>query len=125
MESGVYMNNEQRAQVLLRTYGFDFDRIPKEEIRALIEKEITHYQEGSSEYIRVLCGYLYCIGDQIDIDRIEKAKYNIHMDVDCMIDIEWIDSLKNGGIEGEYVRSRKDIIASFIAYYEDFEANDE
>jgi hypothetical protein len=125
MESGVYMNNEQRAQVLLRTYGFDFDRIPKEEIRALIEKEITHYQEGSSEYIRVLCGYLYCIGDQSDIDLIEKAKYNIHMDVDCMIDIEWIDSLKNGGIEGEYVRSRKDIIASFIAYYEDFEANDE
>ena len=125
MESGVYMNNEQRAQVLLRTYGFDFDRIPKEEIRALIEKEITHYQEGSSEYIRVLCGYLYCIGDQSDIDLIEKAKYNIHMDVDCMIDIEWIDSLKNGGIEGEYVRSRNDIIASFIAYYEDFEANDE
>ena len=125
MESGVYMNNEQRAQVLLRTYGFDFDRIPKEEIRALIEKEITHYQEGSSEYIRVLCGYLYCIGDQSDIDLIEKAKYNIHMDVDCMIDIEWIDSLKNGGIEGEYVRSRNDIIAYFIAYYEDFEENDE
>ena len=38
---------------------------------------------------------------------LKKPKYNIHMDVDCMIDIEWIDSLKNGGIEGEYVRSRR------------------
>ena len=26
------MNNEQRAEALLRKYGFDFPRIPKEEI---------------------------------------------------------------------------------------------
>lgn len=55
----------------------------------------------------------------------EKAKYNIHMDAGCMIDVEWIDSLKNGGMEEENVRSSEDIIGSFIAYHEDFEANDE
>lgn len=119
------MTNDQRAEALIQKYGFDFDNIPKEEIRTLIEKEVSHFQEGSLEYIRLLCGYLYCIGDESDVKLLEKVKYNIHMDVECMIDIEWIDSLKNGGMEGEYVRSRKDIIASFIAYYEDFEANDE
>lgn len=118
------MTNDQRTEALIQKYGFDFDRIPKDEIRSLIEKEISDFQEGSLEYIRVLCGYLYCIGDESDVDLMEKAKYNLHMDVGCMIDIEWIDSLKNGGMEEENVRSREDIIASFIGYYEDFEAEE-
>ena len=46
------------------------------------------------------------------------------MDVGCMIDQEWIDSLKNGGIEDEYVRTRDEIIKSFIFYYKDFKAED-
>ncbi|MDE7364461.1 MAG: hypothetical protein K2N27_06200, partial [Ruminococcus sp.] len=82
---------------------------------------------SSSEYIRLLCGYLYCIGDKSDIDLIKKAKYNMSMDVGCMIDIEWIESLKNGGIEDteHYVRQRNEIIADFMEYYSDFQADDE
>lgn len=80
------MNNEQRAEALIKRFRFDFDLIPKEEISNLIEKEIVDFQEGSSEYIRVLCGYLYCIGDRFDADLLEKAKYQINMDVGCMID---------------------------------------
>lgn len=118
------MTNEQRTEALIQKYGFDFKKISKEEIRLLIETEITHFQEGSSEYLRLLCGYLYCIGDISDVSLIEKAKYNINMDVGCMIDREWIDSLKNGGIEDEYVRTRDEIIKSFIFYYKDFKAED-
>ena len=118
------MTNEQRTESLIQKYGFDFKKISKEEIRLLIEKEITHFQEGSIEYLRLLCGYLYCIGDISDVSLIEKAKYNINMDVGCMIDQELIDSLKNGGIEDEYVRTRDEIIKSFIFYYKDFKAED-
>ena len=45
------------------------------------------------------------------------------MDVGCMIDGEWVDSLK--GIENEYARTREEIIESFTAYYKNFEADDE
>lgn len=44
----------------------------------LIQKEIENYQEGSSEYIRVLCGYLYCIGNASDAELIKRAKYGIN-----------------------------------------------
>ena len=113
------MTNEQRAEAIIKKYGFNFSEIPKKEVRKLIEKEILDFQEGSSEYIRVLCGYLYCIGDFSDVPLIEKAKYSVNMDVGCMIDEEWIDSLK--GIENEYTRPREEIMESFIAYYQDFE----
>lgn len=118
------MTNEQRAEALIQKYGFDFKKISKEEIRLLIKTEIIHFQEGSSEYLRLLCGYLYCIGDISDVSLIERAKYDLNMDVGCMIDQEWIDSLKNGGIEDEYVRTRDEIIKSFIFYYKDFKAED-
>lgn len=114
------MENEERARLLIETYGFDFGRIPKHEITALIEKEIQDFQDGSSEYIRLLCGYLYCIGDKNDVPLIEKAKYKINFDVGCMIDSEWIDSLNNGGIEEEWVRPREEIIEDFVSYYERF-----
>lgn len=117
------MTNEQRAELIIKKYEFNFSEIPKEEVRELIEKEISYFQEGSSEYIRVLCGYLYCIGNFSDIPLMEKAKYSINMDVGCMIDKEWIDSLK--GIENEYIRPREEIIESFIAYYKNFEADDD
>lgn len=119
------MTNEQRAEALIQKYGFDFASISKDEIRELIELEIEDFQEGSSEYIRLLCGYLYCIGDVTDIPLLERAKYGINMDVGCMVDREWIESLKNGGIEEKFVNSREIIIQNFIAYYKDFEADDE
>ena len=119
------MTNEQRAEILIKRLGFHFESISKDEIRGLIEKEITNYQPGSSEYIRLLCGYLYCLGDVTDVPLLEKAKYGINMDVGCMVDGEWIESLKNGGIEAKYVSSREKIIQGFISYYENFEADEE
>ena len=117
------MTNEERAEKLIKKYGFVFDSIPKNEIRNLIKQEIENFQEGSSEYIRLLCGYLFCIGDITDIPLLEKAKYSINMDVGCMVDGEWIDSLKNGGIKTEFVNSRENIIEYFISYYKNFEKN--
>ena len=57
------MTNGQRAMEVIKKYGFDFNHIPKQEIIDLIQKEIADYEPGSSEYIRLLCGYLYCLGD--------------------------------------------------------------
>lgn len=54
------MTNEQRAEQVIKKYGFYFNDIPKHEIVDLLQKEIANYQPGSSEYIRLLCGYLYC-----------------------------------------------------------------
>lgn len=117
------MTNEQRAEKVIQKYGFDFNNIFKSEIISLIENEIVNYQSGSSEYIRLLCGYLYCLGDETDVALIEKAKYKINMDVGCMIDIEWIESLK--GVKSEYIRPRNEIIDDFISYYKNFKADDE
>ena len=41
-----------------------------------------------------------------------------------MVDWEWIESLKNGGVEEEFINPRETIIQNFIAYYHDFEADD-
>ncbi len=119
------MTNGQRAREVINKYGFDFDNIPKQEIIDLIQKEIVSYQPGSSEYIRLLCGYLYCLGNISDVSLLEKAKYSINMDVGCMIDREWIDSLKNGGIETKFTGTRQDIIDSFVSYYKVFQPEDE
>ncbi len=119
------MTNEKRAEALIKRFGFDFHTIPKSEIRNLIEQEIEHFQEGSSEYIRLLCGYLFCLGDCSDVTLLERAKHEISFDVGCMIDQEWIDSLKNGGVEDEYVHPRETIIKNFVSYYEKFKADEE
>ena len=42
-----------------------------------------------------------------------------------MIDGEWIESLKNGGIETQYTNSRQAIVEDFISYYKEFEPEDE
>lgn len=118
------MTNEQRAEKIIETYGFELETIPKEEIIALIEAEVDDFQEGSSEYIRLLCGYLFCIGDTSDIPLIKRAKYGINMDVGCMIDWEWIESLENGGQETDNVRSKEVLIEDFKRYYRNFEADD-
>ena len=107
--------NEQRAEELIKKYGFDIDSLPRDEIKSLLNKEIENYNSGSSEYLRVLCGYLFCIGDPEDIELIAKAKYNINFDVGCMIDSEWLDSLK--GIQNDSIRSRTELIDDFEKYY--------
>ena len=47
------------------------------------------------------------------------------MDVGCMIDGEWIESLKNGGGKTQNTNSRQEIIDGFISYYQDFQPEDE
>ena len=119
------MTNDQRAEQIIKEYGFHFKDIPKQEIINLIQMEIANYQPDSSEYIRLLCGYLYCLGDISDVPLLEKAKYSINMDVGCMIDGEGIDSLKNGGIETQCTGSRQEIINNFVSYYNNFQPEDE
>lgn len=119
------LSNEQMAEMLIKRLGFDFDTINKNEVKELLESEINNFHEGSSEYIRSLCGYLFCLGDASDAELIEKAKYGINMDVGCMIDYEWIESLKNGGVQSEYVRSRSELIEDFVSYYSNFEADED
>ena len=117
------MSNEKRAELLIQRFGFDFDSIPKSEIQNLLEQEIENFQEGSSEYIRLLCGYLFCLGDIADVPLLERAKHEINFDVGCMIDQEWIDSLKNGGAGNEFVNPRRAIIHNFVSCYENFTAD--
>ena len=114
------MDNEERAERLIQELGFDFDSIPKSFIISLLEREVADFQEGSSEYIRLLCGYLYCLGDKSDSELIRRAKYNISFDVGCMIDEEWIKSLENGGVAEENVRDRLAVIDDFVNYYQNY-----
>lgn len=48
---------------------------------------------------------------------LEKAKYGINFDVGCMIDQEWIDSLKNAGVGDAFVNSKEVLIEKFVSYY--------
>ena len=114
------MDNEERAERLIQELGFDFDSIPKSFIISLLEREVADFQEGSSEYIRLLCGYLYCLGDKSDSELIRRAKYNISFDVGCMIDEGWIKSLENGGVAEENVRDRLAVIDDFVNYYQNY-----
>lgn len=117
--------SDERAENFIKRFGFDFDKIDKNQIIFLINEEFERAVEerkrcfyDSSECLRVLCGYLYCLGDISDVPLLEKVKYGIDMDVGTMIDSEWIDSLENGGIEDKYTRTRKEIIENFVDYYE-------
>ena len=119
------LSSDERAENFLKRFGFDFDKIDKNEIISLINEEFERAVEerkrcfyDSSECLRVLCEYLYCLGDISDVPLLEKVKYGIDMDVGTMIDSEWIDSLENGGIEDKYTQTRKEIIKGFVDYYE-------
>ena len=121
------MDKEELADKLAEELGFDFDTISKAHIIELIEKEIVeHRNDESAEYIRLLCGYLFCLGDKTDIPLLKKAKYGINMDVGCMIDGEWIQSLENDGAadEANYLRSRDELIEDFVRYYGGGNGND-
>ncbi|MBQ8134089.1 MAG: hypothetical protein IJ192_06790 [Clostridia bacterium] len=81
------MTNEQRAEELIGKLGFDFSRISKSYIVELLQDEINNFQDGSSEYIRLLCGYLYCLGDASDwIEMIEIPENSPQIPVDHYIE---------------------------------------
>ena len=124
---------EERAEYFVKKLGFDFDKIDKNNIIYLLNEEfkraIKEEKEDSdffdsSECLRVLCGYLYCLGDISDVPLLEKVKYGIDMDVGVAIDSEWIDSLKNEGIAmklEEYdIRSKKELIKDFVDFYKNY-----
>ena len=130
-----YLNNKTRpvevkcSSFLILNDSTDIDSIADTVYSFMIranrmEEEISNYQEGSSEYIRLLCGYLFCLGDASDVPLLKKAKYGINMDVGCMIDEEWIASLENGGKAIGNFRSRDQIIDSFVYYYQNFDSED-
>ena len=117
---------EERAEFFIRKLGFDFDKIDKNEIifllnkefeRAITERESKFYD--SSECLRVLCGYLFCLGDIFDVPLLEKVKYKIDMDMGVAIDGIWIISLENNGMEmKEYdIPSKKELIKYFVDGY--------
>ena len=122
---------EERAEFFIRKLGFDFDKIDKDEIIFLLNKEfekaITETEReskfyDSSECLRVLCGYLYCLGDISDVPLLKKVKYGIDMDTGVAIDGIWIISLENNGIEmKEYdIPSKKEIIKDFVDFYKNY-----
>lgn len=52
------MTNEQRAEQVIKKYGFRFNDIPKQEIIDLLQKEIANYQPGGlniSDYYAAVC----------------------------------------------------------------------
>lgn len=118
----------ERAEYFVKKLGFDFDKIDKNNIIYLLNEEfkraIKEEKEDSdffdsSECLRVLCGYLYCLGDISDVPLLEKVKYKIDMDMGVAIDGIWIISLENNGIEmKEYdIPSKKEIIKYFVDEY--------
>jgi len=111
-------NNEKRAEKILRRFGFDFRQEYRNEIRKLLIEEINNYQDGSSEYLRVLCGFLFCIGNSEDTELIKKVKYGINFDVGCMIDGEWIDSME--GKLDYNISTREELIQYYIEYYKNY-----
>mgnify|MGYP003084727739 CR=1 FL=1 len=82
------LSSDERAENFLKRFGFDFDKIDKNEIISLINEEFERAVEerkrcfyDSSECLRVLCGYLFCLGDISDVPLLKKVKYKIDMDM--------------------------------------------
>jgi len=111
--------NEKRARAVFERFGFNFNSDYRNEIRQLLQDEVSNYKEDeSSEYLRVLCGFLFCIGDLADLELIKKVKYGINMDVGYMIDGEWINSMAN--IPDEFTRTREEIVKDYVKYYKHY-----
>lgn len=104
--------NEIRAEELIRKYGFNFENVPREDLRLLLQKEIKNFTPGTSSYVRTLCGYLFCIGNIEDADLITSAKYDINFEIGRDIDDQWIDSLN--GFQDEYAENREELINLFV-----------
>ena len=118
----------ERAEYFVKKLGLDFSKINKNDIIYLLNEEFTRAIKeekedsdffDSSECLRVLCGYLFCLGDISDIPLLEKVKYKIDMDMGVAIDGIWIISLENNSIEmKEYdIPSKKEIIKYFVDEY--------
>lgn len=109
--------NEKRAEEVIRKYGLIPSVENRKEIKELLEYEINNYIEGSSEYLRVLCGMLFCIGNVEDNVLIWQAKM-INFDVGCMIDIEF---LFGAGIKEtlDYIAGKEELakMRSFLQTY--------
>ena len=121
----------ERAEYFVKKLGLDFSKINKNDIIYLLNEEFTRAIKeekedsdffDSSECLRVLCGYLYCLGDISDVPLLKKVKYKIDMDMRVAIDGIWIISLENNGIEmKEYdIPSKKELIKDFVDFYKNY-----
>ena len=111
---------EEKAKKFLQQYGFDFKEDYRGEVRAMLTREIDDFNENeSSEFLRVLCGYLFCIGNT-DVGLIKKVKYELSFDVGCMIDVNWTDA------EGMKVNSMakelwyEQLVREYIEHYKNY-----
>ena len=93
-------DDEERAELIVKEYGFNFDVIKKNDIISLIEQELCNKNRNGNMTLRVLCFYLFCLGDINDVHILEKAKYS-SFDAGYMIDGEWIDILRKTDNESE------------------------
>lgn len=93
-------DDEEKAESIIKEYGFDFDDIEKSDIIFLIEQELCNKNRNGNMTLRVLCFYLFCLGDTNDVHILEKAKHS-SFDAGCMIDGEWIDALRKTDNESE------------------------
>lgn len=113
--------NERRIAEVLDKYSKDFLNTPKEEIRALITGELAAPVKDNTEYLRLLCAILFCVGDKEDAQLIKKVKYSGSMDILDAIDKDWISCLENDGENAEDMRSRDEIISDIMLSYFDYE----
>ena len=111
-------NNEKRAKALFERYGFDFKSEFRDDIKRLLNDEIENFQTGSSEYLRVLCGFLFCIGDIDDLEIIKNVKYKINFDVGSMIDSDWIEYID--GTNSDHSSIRKELVKQYSDYYKHY-----
>ena len=109
---------DSRTQELLGKYGMDFMNIPADEIRTLISEELNAPKKDSSEYLRLLCAYLFCSGEKDDAQLIRKVKFSGSMDILNAIDKDWISCLEGSD---ECERSRDELISDIMLYYLDYE----
>lgn len=109
-------SNQIRAKETIKKFGYKFNEKDRPEILKLLNEEYQNYHPGSSEYLRVLCGLLFCIGNKEDADIIEKVKYGLNMDVGFMVDLDWINDLR--GLPTDLTRN--EMIDEFKEYYQPF-----
>lgn len=114
-------NPEEKAEKFLQQYNFDFKEDYRHEIRDLLEKEFDNYDETqSSEFLRVLCGFLFCIGNVDDVALIRKVKYELSFDVENMIDVNWTDGtgMQRNSMAKELWHEQ--LVEEYIAYYKGY-----
>ena len=85
--------SENKARLFFEEFGFNFKVEDRYIVRNLLEHEINNSSKNDEgEFLKVLCGYLFCIGNPEDVDLIKKVKNDLGRDVGLMINRGWTDA---------------------------------